>query len=119
MFRGCEVLTEGIVLKANLIPLKMWDFDVILGMDWLSTHRALLDCFKKKVAFHKPGFLKLEFESDRKVLPTCVVITIFHSTWMITKINESRHRSFLYGCDRSPKMHVLKLRTKISNLNKN
>ena len=28
----------------------------------------------------------------------------------------SRHRSFLYGCDRSPKMHVLKLGTEIPNL---
>ena len=38
VFRGCEVLIKGVVLKANLIPLEMWDFDLILGMDWLSTH---------------------------------------------------------------------------------
>ena len=25
----------------------------------------------------------------------------------------TRHRSFLYGCDRSPEMHVLKLGTEI------
>ena len=36
MFKGCEVLVEGVVLKANLIPLEMSDFDVILGTDWLS-----------------------------------------------------------------------------------
>ena len=28
----------------------------------------------------------------------------------------SRHRSFLYGCDRSPGIHVLKLGTEIPNL---
>ena len=28
----------------------------------------------------------------------------------------SRHRSFLYGCDRSPEMHVLKLGIEIPNL---
>ena len=38
VFKGCEVVVEGIVLKANLIPLEMTDFDVILGMDWLSNH---------------------------------------------------------------------------------
>ena len=38
IFKGCEILIEGIVLKANFIPLEMWDFDVIFGMDWLSTH---------------------------------------------------------------------------------
>ena len=40
VFRGCEVVIEGFMLKANLIPLEMIDFDVILGMDWLSNHRA-------------------------------------------------------------------------------
>ena len=51
----------------------MWHFDVILGMDWLSTHRALVDYFTKKVVFRKLRFPKLEFEGDRRVLPTCVI----------------------------------------------
>ena len=33
VFKGCEVVVEGIMLKANLIPLEMVDFNVILGMD--------------------------------------------------------------------------------------
>ena len=33
VFKGCEILVEGVVLKANLIPLEMTDFNVILGMD--------------------------------------------------------------------------------------
>ena len=33
IFKGCEILIDGVVLKANLIPLKMYDFDVIQGMD--------------------------------------------------------------------------------------
>ena len=64
---------EGIVLKANLILLEIFDFDMILGMDWLSNHRASMDCFTKKVVFKKPVYLELEFESDRRVLPTCVI----------------------------------------------
>ena len=31
----------------------------------------------------------------------------------------SRHRSFLYGCDRSPEMYVLKLGIKILHLKQN
>ena len=31
------------------------------------------------------------------------------------KNKRSRHRPFLYGCDRSPRMHVLKLGTEIPN----
>ena len=49
VFRGCEVVIEGFVLKANLIPLEMNDFDIILGMDWLSNHRASMNCFTKKI----------------------------------------------------------------------
>ena len=36
VFKGCKIVVEGVVLKANLIPLEVTDFDVILGMDWLS-----------------------------------------------------------------------------------
>ena len=63
-------------LKLNLIPLEMYDFDVILGMDWLSTHRALVDCFTKKVVFQKPGFSKLEFVGDRRILSTSVILAL-------------------------------------------
>ena len=63
-------------MKANLIPLEMWNFDVIFGMDWLSTHKASIDCFTKKVVFRKSRFLELEFEKDHRVLPTCVILTL-------------------------------------------
>ena len=59
-----------------MIPLEMYDFDVILCIDWLSTHRASVDCFTKKVAFRKPRFLELEFMGDRRILPTCVISTL-------------------------------------------
>ena len=38
VFKRCQILIDGVLLKANLIPLKMYDFDVILCMDWLSIH---------------------------------------------------------------------------------
>ena len=69
IFKGCEILVEGIVLKANLISLEMYDFDVILGMDWLFNHHASMDCFTKKIVFKKPRYPKLEFEGDRRILP--------------------------------------------------
>ena len=43
------------------------------------------------------------------------VVTATRSTWK-TKIKWSRHRSFLYGCDRSPRIHILKLGIEIPNL---
>ena len=56
VFKGCEVVIEGMVLKANLIPLEMTNFDVILGMDWLSNHTASMNCFTKKIRFKKPRY---------------------------------------------------------------
>ena len=67
-------MVEDVVLKANLIPLEMYDFDVILGMDWLSTHRASVDCFTKKIVFQKSRYPEIEFEGDRRILPTCVIL---------------------------------------------
>ena len=64
---------EGLVLKANLFPLEMFDFDVILGMDWLSNHQTSMNCFTKRIRFEKLGYLELEFVGDRRILPTCVI----------------------------------------------
>ena len=68
-------MIEEIVLKANLIPLDMWDFNVILGMDWLSIYCTLVECFTKKIVFRKPRFLESEFE-DHRVLPMCVILAL-------------------------------------------
>ena len=57
VFKGCEIVVGGLVLKVNLIPLEVSDFDVILRMDWLSNHRASMNCFTKKIVFKKSGYL--------------------------------------------------------------
>ena len=46
--RDSRVLIEGQEFPADLVALDMRDFDVVLGMDWLSRHRATLDCYKKR-----------------------------------------------------------------------
>ncbi|KAL0540096.1 hypothetical protein IC582_024325 [Cucumis melo] len=39
----------------------MQDFDVILGMDWLSANHASIDCFGKEVVFNPPSGPKFKF----------------------------------------------------------
>ena len=68
----------------NLTSFGMYDFSVIFGMDWLSTHHASIDCFTKKVVCWKPKYPKLEFEGDQRVLPTCVIST-FESKRLLHK----------------------------------
>ena len=39
----------------------------------MSSHRASMDCFTKKIVFRKPEYPELEFEGNRRILPTCVI----------------------------------------------
>ena len=36
-------------LLVDLMSLDVQDFDPILGIDWLSSHHASIDCFLKKI----------------------------------------------------------------------
>ena len=46
--RDSRVLIGGQEFPADLVALDMREFDVVLCMDWLSRHRATLDCYKRK-----------------------------------------------------------------------
>ena len=51
--RDSRVLIGGQEFPADLMAIDMRDFDVVLSIDWLSRHRATLDCYKKEVKLHK------------------------------------------------------------------
>ena len=50
-YKDVPIKVQEYVMYANLIVIDMTDYDVILGMDWLSTHHAVIDCRKKRVRF--------------------------------------------------------------------
>ncbi|XP_070679250.1 uncharacterized protein [Malus domestica] len=58
-------MVDGVVMPANLIPLDIMDFDVILGADWLHYNRAHIDCYGKSVTFYRPGLPKVTFVGER------------------------------------------------------
>ncbi|XP_075499143.1 uncharacterized protein LOC142537518 [Primulina tabacum] len=51
VIRACPVQVDEELLNSDLIFIPMIEFDVILGMDWLSTYRAVIDCVAKTVHF--------------------------------------------------------------------
>ncbi|XP_070049607.1 uncharacterized protein [Nicotiana tomentosiformis] len=51
----------------------MVDFDVILGIDWLSLFHAILDCHAMMVALAIPGFLIVEWSSSIDYVPSRVI----------------------------------------------
>ncbi|XP_070682363.1 uncharacterized protein [Malus domestica] len=76
VFPGCPVLVEDVVMPANLIPLDIVDFDVILGTDWLHYNRANIDCYGKTVTFHRPGVPEVTFVGERSGVRHGVISTI-------------------------------------------
>ena len=55
VYRSCLVTFVGRNTYVDLIILEMVDFDVIVGMTWLSPNFAILDCNAKTVTLAKPA----------------------------------------------------------------
>ena len=49
VYRNCSFVIQAREFLADLIPLPFREFDLILGMDWLSKHRAIVDYGQKTV----------------------------------------------------------------------
>ncbi|GJX43179.1 putative reverse transcriptase domain-containing protein [Tanacetum coccineum] len=49
ILRGCTLGLLGHLFDIDLMPLELGSFDVIIGMDWLAKHHAVIICDKKIV----------------------------------------------------------------------
>ena len=59
-------MVDGVVLKENLITLEMHDFDVILGMNWLSTHcESVISTLEAKRLLHERCKAYLAYMIDK------------------------------------------------------
>ncbi|KAL5540030.1 hypothetical protein UlMin_046185 [Ulmus minor] len=67
---------SGQELYVDLIILEIKDFDVILGMDWLSKYNATIHCKKRKVVFEPHGKEKFELIGDPKQSRTPMISAI-------------------------------------------
>ena len=90
VYIGCRVIIEGHEFLANLVLLDIQDFDVILGMDWLSRHHATMDCFKKEVKFYRPGEPEFTFCRVRKILSSSMM-----SVMMVWKMLQKSYQGYL------------------------
>ncbi|KAM2571911.1 hypothetical protein TB1_006572 [Malus domestica] len=64
VYPGWPVIAEDIIMSANLMPLDIMDFDVILGTDWLHCNCAKIDCYGKTVTFHCSGLPEVTFVGE-------------------------------------------------------
>ncbi|WMV20175.1 hypothetical protein MTR67_013560 [Solanum verrucosum] len=61
VYRTCPILFMGLQTWADLVILDMTNFDIILGMTWLSPYYAVLHCNTKSVTLENLRREKLEW----------------------------------------------------------
>ncbi|GJR15896.1 putative reverse transcriptase domain-containing protein [Tanacetum coccineum] len=65
ILRSCTLVLLDHVFKIDLLPTRLGSFDVIIGMDWLAYHRALIDCYEKIVRIPLPNGEILEVQGEK------------------------------------------------------
>ncbi|GJT70418.1 putative reverse transcriptase domain-containing protein [Tanacetum coccineum] len=65
ILRSCTLVLLNHVFKIDLLLTRLGSFDVIIGMDWLAYHRALIDCYEKIVCIPLSNGEILEVQGER------------------------------------------------------
>ncbi|GJT16119.1 putative reverse transcriptase domain-containing protein [Tanacetum coccineum] len=65
VIKGCKLEIEGHVFDINLILFGHGSFNVIIGMDWLSNHKAKIICHEKVVRIPLPNGKLLRVLGER------------------------------------------------------
>ena len=74
--RGCELEISGILLTMDLRVMDMSEFDVILGMDWLTAHRVAIDYDRRRVTAYTQDDIHVMFQGDKHdVLPQAMYVS--------------------------------------------
>ena len=63
--RDCDLEISGIWLTVDLRVMDMSKFDVILGMDWLTAHRVVIDCDYMRVTTYTLDGICVTFQGDK------------------------------------------------------
>ena len=70
IYRGYELEISGILLSVDLRVMDMSEFNVILGMDWLTVYRIVIDYERKRVTAYTQDGTCVMFQGDKHdVLP--------------------------------------------------
>ena len=98
--RGCELEISGTLLTVDLRIMDMSELDVILGMDWLTAYRVVIDCERRRVTAYTQDSTHVVFQGDNHdIFPQ----TIYESRcqgqlpgWLASLTLEDEERPDLY-----------------------
>ncbi|GJT00092.1 putative reverse transcriptase domain-containing protein [Tanacetum coccineum] len=75
VLRGCTLKLLNQLFEVDLMPIELGAFDVIIGMDWLVKHDALIVCGKKEVHIPVKGkmlVVKGNCDESRLKVVSCI-----------------------------------------------
>ena len=100
IYRGCELDISGTLLIADLRIMDMSEFDVILGMDWLTAYRVVINCERRRVAAYTQDGTRVVFQGDKhNILPQIVYKSRCQGQlagWLASLTLEDEERPDLY-----------------------
>ena len=71
--QGSILVIQNKDFPADLIVLGIHDFDIVLGLDWLSKYRATFDCYKKEVRLVRPEEPGVIFRGIRREIAPSLI----------------------------------------------
>ena len=106
VYRNCPIKIREYEFLGDLIELSFREFDVILGMDWLSQHRAIVDCKMKRVTLRTPNEDEVNFIGER----SNYLSNVISATTAKTMVQEGGEAYLAYVID------TVKARPSVSNI---
>ena len=71
--RGCELEISRILLIVDLRVIDMSEFDVILGMDWMTAYMVVIDCECRRVTAYTQDGTRVVFQGNKhEIFPQIV-----------------------------------------------
>ena len=88
VYKNYPLVIHDREFSVDLIALSFHEFDLILGMDWLSKHRAIVDCDKKTIVLKFYDLLKVSVHGIRSG-PVSNVISAMQAWRFLRKVCEA------------------------------
>ena len=76
VYKNYPLMVHDREFSVDLIALPFHEFDLILGMDWLSKHRAIIDCDKKTVVLKCSDLSEVTIHGIRSGLMSNIISTM-------------------------------------------
>ncbi|KAJ9544597.1 hypothetical protein OSB04_024304 [Centaurea solstitialis] len=95
--RKCTLGLAGKDFSIDLIQIKIGSFDIIVGMDWMSNHRATICCAENIVllTLHEGGVLEVHGEKFELLSFNCEDLSIFEAIMMDFRALEKAWSAFI------------------------